>query len=379
MMSTIDADEAWCPPTFTPLVLGRPRLAASTIAADSQRTRRETWRSTSTPESVPWAASVAVSATMGVAVMPCSSDAGCVALMVHYPAPVEDNAIDLSAAIGARVRSERQAREWTLDQLAEKSSVSRRMLINVEQGTANPSVMTLLRLSDALGIDLQALVAVPRTKPVEVVRANTAPALWTGERGGRGVLLAGTTPPDILELWDWTLAPGDRHDSEAHVRGTKEIVQVREGTLAVTVGDQTEVLEVDDAISFASDVAHSCANEGDGPARFSLTVFEPGLGAARAPWRGHLRACPCGPTQRQLTPSGFHAGAAPTPVGSGVEPQPGPVEHPQEAVAPPLAVVGAVERPAGEVDAGRGERFRREGQRTLAHHPQLGALGRPTG
>jgi transcriptional regulator with XRE-family HTH domain len=198
---------------------------------------------------------------------------------MHYHALMDDNVSELSAAIGAKVRSERQARQWTLDQLAEHSGVSRRMLINVEQGTANPSVTTLLRLSDALGIGLQALVAVPQTKPVKVVRAGDAPALWTGDGGGRGVLLAGTTPPDILELWDWTLAPGDRHDSEPHVRGTKEILQVRQGTVSVTVGDQTEELEVDDAISFASDVPHSYANESTAPARFSLTVFEPGVGA----------------------------------------------------------------------------------------------------
>lgn len=199
---------------------------------------------------------------------------------MHYAALVDNNASELSAAIGAKVRAERQSRAWTLDQLAEHSGVSRRMLINVEQGTANPSVTTLLRLSDALGIGLQALVAVPQSKPVKVIRAGEAPALWTGENGGRGVLLAGTTPPDILELWDWTLAPGDRHDSEAHVRGTKEILQVREGTITVTVGEHVEVLEVDDAISFASDVPHSYANEGSDPARFSLTVFEPGVGTS---------------------------------------------------------------------------------------------------
>lgn len=199
---------------------------------------------------------------------------------MHYAALVHNNASKLSAAIGAKVRAERQSREWTLDQLAEHSGVSRRMLINVEQGTANPSVTMLLRLSDALGIGLQALVAVPQSKLVKVIRAGEAPALWTGENGGRGVLLAGTTPPDILELWDWTLAPGDRHDSEAHVRGTKEILQVREGTITVTVGEQVEVLEVDDAISFASDAPHSYSNEGSDPARFSLTVFEPGVGTS---------------------------------------------------------------------------------------------------
>lgn len=197
------------------------------------------------------------------------------------------SASELSAAIGAKVRAERQAREWTLDQFAKTTGISRRMIINVENGSANPSVTTLLRISDALGIGLQALVEVPQAKPVKVVRSGDGAALWTGPGGGRGVLLAGTTPPDVLELWDWTLAVGDRHDSEAHVRGTKEILQVREGAVTVVVADQVEVLEVGDAISFASDVAHSYANDGAVPARFSLTVFEPGVGAGTTSQASH--------------------------------------------------------------------------------------------
>lgn len=193
---------------------------------------------------------------------------------------MDNDAAALSAAIGAKVRAERQGRGLTLDQLSEQAGVSRRMIINVEQGSANPSVTTLLRISDALGIGLQALVEVPQATRVKVVRGGSGAALWTGPGGGRGVLLAGTSPPDVLELWDWTLAPGDRHDSEAHVHGTKEILQVREGTVAVEVAGQVEVLEVDDAISFASDVAHSYANPGTVSARFVLTVFEPGVGTA---------------------------------------------------------------------------------------------------
>ena len=152
------------------------------------------------------------------------------------------------------------------------------MVVNVEQGAANPSVGTLLRIGDALGVGLPSLVEPPEPKAVKVTRRGEGATLWTGDAGGRGVLVAGTEPPDVLELWDWTLAPGDRHDSEAHVHGTKEILQVREGTVAVEVAGQVEVLEVDDAISFASDVAHSYANPGTAPARFVLTVFEPGVG-----------------------------------------------------------------------------------------------------
>jgi transcriptional regulator with XRE-family HTH domain len=190
-----------------------------------------------------------------------------------------DGAATLALAIGARVKQERQTRQWTLDQLAETAGVSRRAVVNVEQGAANPSIGTLLRISDALGIGLPALVAPPAPKPVTVTRAGEGAALWAGEHGGRGLLVAGTDPPDVVELWDWTLGPDDRHTSEAHTAGTKELIQVREGMVAVSVGDQVVMLEAGDSVSFAGDIAHGYANAGDGVANFALAVFEPGVGS----------------------------------------------------------------------------------------------------
>ena len=191
---------------------------------------------------------------------------------------MESSTAALASAIGARVRQERQARRWTLDQLAEAAGVSRRMLINVEHGVANPSVGTLLRLSDALGVGLPALVEPPAPKPVKVTRRGEGAALWSSEAGGRGVLVAGTELPDVLELWVWTLCPGDVHGSEAHAPGTKELLQVQEGTIRLEAADQTVLLETGDAVAFPGDLPHSYANAGTEPARFSLAVFEPGVG-----------------------------------------------------------------------------------------------------
>src|SRR6266571_5120795 len=140
---------------------------------------------------------------------------------------MDEGTAALALAIGVRVKEERHARRWTLDQLAESAGVSRRMVVNVEQGAANPSVGTLLRISDALGVGLPGLVEPAQLKPVKVTRRGDGAALWSGESGGRGVLVAGTEPPDVLELWDWTLGAGDRHDSETHAPGTKELAQVQ--------------------------------------------------------------------------------------------------------------------------------------------------------
>jgi transcriptional regulator with XRE-family HTH domain len=197
---------------------------------------------------------------------------------VQYIALMDKSSAQLAQAIGSRVRQERQSRQWTLDHLAEAAGVSRRMVVNVEQGAANPSVATLLRLSDALGIGLPALVEPPDAKVVKVTRRGEGAALWSAANGGRGVLVAGTEPPDVVELWDWTLGPGDQHTSEAHAAGTKELVHMRQGTITVQVADQSVTLQAGDAVAFPGDVAHAYRNARKQPARFSLAVFEPGVG-----------------------------------------------------------------------------------------------------
>jgi transcriptional regulator with XRE-family HTH domain len=165
----------------------------------------------------------------------------------------------VARAIGDRVRQGRNGRGWTLDQLAERSGVSRRMLVGIEQGSANPSIATLLLIT----------------------RAGTAAVLWRGKLGGQAVLVAGTEPPDVTELWDWTLGPGESHASEPHAAGTRELLLVLDGRLEVRAGQQAEVLDTGDSASFAGDLPHGYVNVSSAQAaRFALTVFEPGVGGS---------------------------------------------------------------------------------------------------
>jgi len=103
--------------------------------------------------------------------------------------------------------------------------------------------------------------------------------LWRGEAGGQAVLVAGTEPPGVTELWDWTLGPGESHSSEAHTEGTRELLLVLDGQLELRVGKHAEALGKGDSASFAGDLAHEYVNADPGQlARFALTVFEPGVG-----------------------------------------------------------------------------------------------------
>src|SRR3954465_329008 len=191
-------------------------------------------------------------------------------------------AVLVNELIGGRVRQHRMARGWTLDELADRSGVSRRMLITLEHGEGNPSIATLLRISDALGVGLPVLVDVERPHAVTVTAAGTVPVLWRGPHGGQALLVAGTEPPDVVELWDWTLHPGEAHTSEAHSVGTRELLLVLDGQVDLRVGDRTEQLSAGDSAAFAGDVPHGYAAAADapGPARFALTVFEPNVGGS---------------------------------------------------------------------------------------------------
>jgi transcriptional regulator with XRE-family HTH domain len=196
--------------------------------------------------------------------------------------PTGDSTASVARAIGERVRHSRLGHGWTLDQLAQRSGLSRRQLVNVEQGTANPSIATLLQLSDALGIGLPALVDVVDAAPgaATVHRDGQSTPMWTSQGGGAAVLVAGTQPPDVTELWDWRLAPGDLFRSVAHASGTRELLLVLSGSVRLGVADEEHALRPGDSASFDASQPHFYANGSNSrPARFALTVHEPGVGA----------------------------------------------------------------------------------------------------
>lgn len=194
---------------------------------------------------------------------------------MHQDAPAETDLQGLSVAIGLRIRRARLDRGWTLETLAAASGLSRRSLVMVEQGGANPGIGTLLKLVNALEISLPSIVEPPSRSNFALTTAGEGAVLWNGPNGGRGVLLTAIDTPSVVELWEWMLAPGERHESDAHVPGARELIAVTEGEVTVTSGDDRIVLRRGDALRFAADQRHSYANETNALARFTLTVFEP--------------------------------------------------------------------------------------------------------
>ena len=181
----------------------------------------------------------------------------------------------LASDLGRNVRRLRQRRNMTLEVLAERAAVAKGTVIAIEQSRANPNIGTLCRLADALGVGVSALIEAEVGPRVRVKRADETPALWNGESGGKGLFLMGTDPPDVVELWDWTMEPGETFDGGPHPNGSYEILSVLSGELAISVGEQEHRLGVGDSILFDADGEHRYANPGRKANRFVMTVLEP--------------------------------------------------------------------------------------------------------
>jgi transcriptional regulator with XRE-family HTH domain len=179
----------------------------------------------------------------------------------------------VAAEIASRVRAERARRRWTLDELAARSTVSRRLLVQIEHGEANPSLANLLKLAAALGVTLTELLSDrPAARPVAVVSGQDALTLWSTEAGGAARLLVSHGP---LELWSWTLAPGDRRASEPHRPGSLELLTVETGSVALDVDDHHVEIPAGDGAWFDAARPHAYSNPGTTAASFTLVVLEP--------------------------------------------------------------------------------------------------------
>ena len=53
-----------------------------------------------------------------------------------------------------QLRVERHAKRWTLDDLADKSGISKKHICNIENGKTRPSMDTLGKIAEALGIKI---------------------------------------------------------------------------------------------------------------------------------------------------------------------------------------------------------------------------------
>jgi transcriptional regulator with XRE-family HTH domain len=173
------------------------------------------------------------------------------------------------SAVASTVRSLRHSRGLSADQLASRAGVSKGALVALENASANPNLATLVRLADALGVPVSALLEQGPPRTVVISDAASVEPLWRGPAGGTARLVLTTATPAPVELWRWQLGPGESYESHPHPAGLVETLTVIEGSAVLTVDGERHEVGAGQTATFAADVSHGYAG---GPAGVTLLM-----------------------------------------------------------------------------------------------------------
>ncbi len=79
-----------------------------------------------------------------------------------FQVPVDKSLDNISSQVAVLLKEERKKRGLSLNVLSQKSGLSRQTVSYVEQEVQNPTLDTLLRITSALEIDLEKIIAQAR-------------------------------------------------------------------------------------------------------------------------------------------------------------------------------------------------------------------------
>jgi transcriptional regulator with XRE-family HTH domain len=172
---------------------------------------------------------------------------------------------EIGKNVAANLKELRKKRRLTLEELAERSAVSKSMLGEIERGRATPTITVLWKIAQALKTPLTSLLGGEEEGLTVVRGGDLAPF---NEEAGHAI--TGIFPyyePHRLEVLAIDLAPGASLDNAGHMKGVEEYLFVLEGMVEVTLQQEKIALGARDSIRFAADAAHRIVNAGNGAAR----------------------------------------------------------------------------------------------------------------
>ena len=78
--------------------------------------------------------------------------------------------MDLKKMIGARIQNIRKSKGLTQDRLAEDVNISPKYLSSIERGRENPTLNTIIQLSDSLDVELEEFFDLIKLESPEISR-----------------------------------------------------------------------------------------------------------------------------------------------------------------------------------------------------------------
>ena len=155
--------------------------------------------------------------------------------------------------IGTLIRRCRKERKLTLKTVAEKASISEGFLSQVENDVNSPSVDTLIRICNAIGVNAGDLLSqVSKQEKIVLIRKSEWDEI---DLSHTGFVTRRFFPPDHRTIIDSSILvvePGKSIPVRKNIKNGQEILCVLKGSIELKLSEEKFVLVEGDSVHFRS-------------------------------------------------------------------------------------------------------------------------------
>lgn len=187
---------------------------------------------------------------------------------------LEAGAQVLSGQLGKTIQRLRKAYSLSLSELSEQSGVAKSIISQIERNETNPTLATIWRLSQALDISIDRVLATVDEEPFldRSSKADT-PILVSDDGKMRLAIVGWIKTVEWLQWYDVVSEPGGVLESDAHQRGSVEHLSVLDGEFEVLVGDVAQTARAGETLRYRCDRPHTVRCTGDRPGHATMVCI----------------------------------------------------------------------------------------------------------
>jgi transcriptional regulator with XRE-family HTH domain len=191
--------------------------------------------------------------------------------------------MDSNKKIGEKVKAIRESKSLSVDEVAERSGLSKEQIERIETKQDFPSVSPLIKIARVLGVRLGTFLD-DQTELGPVVTRKAESSAKNSIRFAGGPVSRGNMEYFSLSqdkssrhmepfLIDITSSKDAKHDLSSHEG--EEFIYVLEGSIEINYGKDTYVLQAGDSIYYDSIIQHNVHAADNGVAKILGVVYAP--------------------------------------------------------------------------------------------------------
>ncbi|PKN52740.1 MAG: XRE family transcriptional regulator [Deltaproteobacteria bacterium HGW-Deltaproteobacteria-13] len=173
-------------------------------------------------------------------------------------------------SFGHSIKSYRESKKLSIKELAHETGYPADLLEKVEKDESTPPVALVLQLSRVLKVDVQALDDNENRKASSRVKSQKKRA---GSYAYTQLTKAGSDKH--LGAYLVTIEPNTAHEGVEYHHEGEEFVYVLKGSLSISVGKNTSILERGECIHFNSALHHKLSNPSSEKAELLVVLYIP--------------------------------------------------------------------------------------------------------